>query len=425
MSDLSKDAHQHIANTILAQLGGNRFKAMTGAKDFLFLSSTAFGGLQFGLPARSAKDGISRVIIKVTPHDTYDVEFGKITGSMAKGNMAYSVVSRTEGIFGDRLADTFVAATGLDVSFGQSLAGSADSQPRAAEARMEMPPVTRVYDFPNGYRSEAENMFRWLNHHGLTPSWLDGDKDNKGYPGMAIGIPGEQLGMLRQLQIHNPARFGSSLTQPLADNNKSSEAEDRSHLLTIFVVLYREDEAPMMDPPLAFVCRAENADHAEEQAQNAYPSADIAWVYEGSDPALAREDYFTAGDPEAHSLYVVSVTYEVITEESAVDGDAAERGHEIEHEPHDFEGLQALVRQYGTTDPSASSPGPRVWFSSTSPVEDRAFFEDGESRFHSLHIHTINGRELEAEDFQRLANKLGITFSHPLTLDVARPALDL
>ncbi|MGI9949502.1 hypothetical protein [Vibrio hyugaensis] len=43
----TKDARLRIANTILAQLGGNRFIVMTGAKQFVAIEQ----GLMFTLPA--------------------------------------------------------------------------------------------------------------------------------------------------------------------------------------------------------------------------------------------------------------------------------------------------------------------------------------------------------------------------------------
>ncbi|EIQ2412888.1 hypothetical protein LUY00_004605, partial [Salmonella enterica] len=37
----------------------------------------------------------------------------------------------------------------------------------------------RVYDFPNGFRSEAENMYGWLRHEGFSPEWDTGERDGK------------------------------------------------------------------------------------------------------------------------------------------------------------------------------------------------------------------------------------------------------
>lgn len=47
------------------------------------------------------------------------------------------------------------------------------------------------------------------------------------------------------------------------------------------LLLWEEDALPA-DPPIAFCCSADDAEHAEEQAQNAYPGCVIEWCVEGS-----------------------------------------------------------------------------------------------------------------------------------------------
>lgn len=41
------------------------------------------------------------------------------------------------------------------------------------------------------------------------------------------------------------------------------------------IVLFRDDSLKPWEAPFAFVCKADGADHAEEQCENAYPGADI------------------------------------------------------------------------------------------------------------------------------------------------------
>lgn len=64
----------NVAQTILTQLGGNRFAAMTGAKQFVAVTDY----LQFKLPANFAKGGINCVKVTLTAADLYDVEFMKV-----------------------------------------------------------------------------------------------------------------------------------------------------------------------------------------------------------------------------------------------------------------------------------------------------------------------------------------------------------
>jgi hypothetical protein len=64
-----------------------------------------------------------------------------------------------------------------------------------------------------------------------------------------------------------------------------------------FIVLYRQEEVmTALDAPFGFACWADDADHAEEQCLNAYPDADIVWVWEGSDMIDALDDYWTVCD---------------------------------------------------------------------------------------------------------------------------------
>lgn len=52
--------------------------------------------------------------------------------------------------------------------------------------------------------------------------------------------------------------------------------EDRSHLLRPFSVSLKEDKGDKFT--IVFECSAEDRDHAEEQAENAYPSCEIVLV---------------------------------------------------------------------------------------------------------------------------------------------------
>jgi hypothetical protein len=92
-----------IAQTIIDQLGGNRFIAMTGANRFYAFAD----GVSFRIPTRSAKNGINSCTITLTPDDLYDVEFGTVRA------MKYKAKSTSEGIYCDQLQELFTAETGL------------------------------------------------------------------------------------------------------------------------------------------------------------------------------------------------------------------------------------------------------------------------------------------------------------------------
>lgn len=94
------------ATTIFEQIGGNRFRAMTGAKDFV-------GGenyLMFGLPSRLTKSGINKVKITLGPSDTYTVEYMKINFRKCE----VKTVAKDELVYATDLARVFTIATGLD-----------------------------------------------------------------------------------------------------------------------------------------------------------------------------------------------------------------------------------------------------------------------------------------------------------------------
>ena len=94
---------QQVAKTILQQLGGNRFIAMTGAKNF----GSSKNSLQFKI-GRNSKS-ISHVIITLKSSDLYDVEFIRMRGTSRK------VVKKVTGVYADMLGKIFTKYTGMNV----------------------------------------------------------------------------------------------------------------------------------------------------------------------------------------------------------------------------------------------------------------------------------------------------------------------
>ena len=89
------------AEELLRQLGGNRFIAMTGAKDFVKGSNF----ILFRIPR--AKDGINRVKISLNSMDLYDMEFFMVRGV----NIFNKGV--VNNVYNDQLQDVFTSHTGL------------------------------------------------------------------------------------------------------------------------------------------------------------------------------------------------------------------------------------------------------------------------------------------------------------------------
>jgi hypothetical protein len=98
MSDLT------IPNEILRQLGGRKFVAMTGARQFVGSERS----LSFRLPGNITRHRINGVRITLDADDTYTVIFFNIHGTKLKE------ISTHDGIYCDGLTDHFRDATGLE-----------------------------------------------------------------------------------------------------------------------------------------------------------------------------------------------------------------------------------------------------------------------------------------------------------------------
>lgn len=101
-------ANLDVANTILQQLGGGRFRVMTGAKHFIGDATS----LTFQIPR---SNGINAVEIKLDPSDTYRVRFFKVGNKRTA--YRHTDVSVHEGVYADQLQSLFTAATGLYTHF--------------------------------------------------------------------------------------------------------------------------------------------------------------------------------------------------------------------------------------------------------------------------------------------------------------------
>jgi hypothetical protein len=99
---------QQIAETILAQLGGNRFALMTGSKNFMAMSD----GLRMDLSKNATSANRCRIIL--TPADTYDVVFYKQTLNKKTLDVTVKEIAQYEGIYFDQLQPIFTSVTGLD-----------------------------------------------------------------------------------------------------------------------------------------------------------------------------------------------------------------------------------------------------------------------------------------------------------------------
>jgi hypothetical protein len=88
------------AETILEQLGGRRFIAMTGAKQFIKWDAKKM--ITFKIP--KGKDGIRFIMITLNGKDLYDMEFQTLSGRTVK---------KVNDVYNDQLQEIFTENTGL------------------------------------------------------------------------------------------------------------------------------------------------------------------------------------------------------------------------------------------------------------------------------------------------------------------------
>lgn len=91
-----------VGKTILQQLGGGRFLAMTGAKNLV----KGDDYLMFSLPAKN-KIKANKVKITLNGKDLYDVEYASIRG------VNYKVLKTVKDLYNDMLVTNFEEVTGL------------------------------------------------------------------------------------------------------------------------------------------------------------------------------------------------------------------------------------------------------------------------------------------------------------------------
>lgn len=107
-----------VARTISQQLGGGKFRAMTGAKNFVGSKDS----LSFRIPGGGgfAKDGINAIHVKLTPSDEYDMTFSRIAGGKSK------TVHEVKGLHAEDLQRVFTEKTGLRTRLGNSEEAAVD-----------------------------------------------------------------------------------------------------------------------------------------------------------------------------------------------------------------------------------------------------------------------------------------------------------
>jgi hypothetical protein len=95
-----------IAKTILQQLGGNKFIAMTGSKQFVAMEN--------GLKMKLARNGsrANYLYIELNSMDLYNMSFYKLNNK----TLNLELVAKHENVYNDMLSDIFTEVTKLYTS---------------------------------------------------------------------------------------------------------------------------------------------------------------------------------------------------------------------------------------------------------------------------------------------------------------------
>ena len=101
-----------IAQTILQQIGGRRFAAMTGSRDFINMGN----GLRMSL-AKNKTSANRLDIIYDAGADLYNMRFYRKTFSKKTFECNTKDIASYEGVYCDMLEDIFTQVTGLYTRF--------------------------------------------------------------------------------------------------------------------------------------------------------------------------------------------------------------------------------------------------------------------------------------------------------------------
>ena len=100
-----------VAETILKQLGGNKFRMMTGA--LVISGNHRLAGDENSLSMKIGRNSSNSNYLKITLNsmDTYDMEFAKLTKMGEKKS-----VTEYKNVYNDLMRGTFTAHTGMYTS---------------------------------------------------------------------------------------------------------------------------------------------------------------------------------------------------------------------------------------------------------------------------------------------------------------------
>lgn len=109
-----------------------------------------------------------------------------------------------------------------------------------------------------------------------------------------------------------------------------------------------------------------------------------------------------------HGPYEFRITYQTVTPESAEIGDYEDQGWELQDGyAEDIDDLIHQLEDYGFYEDVGHSLD-ELRFNTVDPVHDRAYFEDGESKYYTVFITRDDGGDFEQTETSEIKSRLGI-----------------
>ena len=110
------ESNEDIGNTIYRQLGGNRFRLMTGAKNLTWDDKNNELSMKIG----KNNLGANYFVVKLTPMDLYDIRFESRRWNRKTYDLNIKVKAEYTNIYADQLQNVFTEATGLYTRMAES-----------------------------------------------------------------------------------------------------------------------------------------------------------------------------------------------------------------------------------------------------------------------------------------------------------------
>ena len=138
------------AETLVQQLGGNKFKMMVGAKNF------GIDGKSLTFKIGRNSKGVNYVRIKLTSRDLYDIEFIQLRAGKVK------IKSKAKDVYADQLGKMFKKHTGMNVRlFRETINEASVSQVRSIVKRVKKQ-LMKKWAKKGGYENFGQKELRKL-----------------------------------------------------------------------------------------------------------------------------------------------------------------------------------------------------------------------------------------------------------------------